>query len=93
MLSDDPYIIYRKLLEDPIHKYDLGNSYEVINKTYEGDIAVVNIFHLTNGEKTDLCSGILAFNHLMLSFVSFELDSDKVEKEVLEKIAKSVKFM
>lgn len=93
MLSDDPNIIYKKLLEDPIHKYDLENSYEIINKTYEGDVAVVNIFHLTNGEKTDIHSGILAFNRLVLSFVSFELDPDKVGKEVLEKIAKSIKFM
>lgn len=89
-----PKNIFRESMMSVEKKPDIENTYRIVDTTYEGNTAEVDITYVDpeNGRVKRTNYGILSYNRELSSYVIMEFDSLILRKKDVNEIAKSIVF-
>lgn len=92
--KETPLNIYKDLSMLRKTYFDIENTFQIVNSTYEGDTALVDIVYKKqkNEEKEDVNYGILSYNRRLSSYIVMELSSLFVTEDEALEVAKSISF-
>lgn len=93
--EEDPIAIYHQIALGNDYQFDVRDSYEVVNKNESGETAIVDVYYskaVNHGvEKHNI--GIVSYNKELLVYTALEFDSEKVTKDQIVEISKSLKIV
>jgi hypothetical protein len=93
-MEDDPRAIYSQIALGNDYKFNVRDTYTVIQENDDGETAITTVDYAAsiNGGAEKTNRGIVAYNRDKLVYVAIELDSDALSDEQAEAIAQSLLF-
>ncbi|MDR1754005.1 MAG: hypothetical protein LBR74_03750 [Eubacterium sp.] len=90
----DPQAIYNQIALGNAYRFDVKDSYYILNETSNVETAVCDVYYSAsiNDGTEKINKGVVSYNRDLLVYIAMEFASDKISDEQLQNIAKELRF-